>query len=416
MASKFAVNYGIPNEFPEVLKAFTREVLRVQPPNINEFAVKYFERKAQGAAETPGVGGFGGQAPMDAEDVETIVRDLFKRYDGDNNGYLDPREFKMLMQDLQGRMGFPSDEIYRFLAEADQNADGMVEYEEFIPLALQIVQSIYAKKNVASLIDDVENEASALVHGMSREELTACIGTMFEEIDVDNTGLLSRANFVQALQSMELGLTRRELNAVMFQVDEDQDGSISYREFAKFAFDLLQKLTALRLLEHEMESDKFAQYLADLFKSRDTNLTGMLAIDDIVELLHVASLGLSRLQIYTIMSEANPEDGMVRYVEFIPRVTGIIRSMLSFQRQFEPVDDDQETIRSLESALSSLPVPCPLQQFTRCLESLGLAAREVNALVNAAQKEGSTGTLDPTAVVGQAWKIVKTVRLHQHMF
>ena len=35
---------------------------------------------------------------------------------------------------------------HHLLAEADQNADGEIEYEEFIPLALQIVQSIYAKK------------------------------------------------------------------------------------------------------------------------------------------------------------------------------------------------------------------------------------------------------------------------------
>merc|ERR1712072_1101365 len=102
----------------------------------------------------------------------------------------------------------------------------------------------------------------------SREELTACIGTMFEEIDVENTGMLSRANFVQALQAMELGLTRRELNAIMFQVDVDQDGFVSYREFAGFAFDLLQKLTSMRLLETEMENDQFAQYLHDLLCSR----------------------------------------------------------------------------------------------------------------------------------------------------
>ena len=44
------------------------------------------------------------------------------------------------------------------------------------------------------------------------------------------------------------------------QVDEDQDGFISYREFARFAYDLLQKLTSLRLLETEMEQDQFAQY------------------------------------------------------------------------------------------------------------------------------------------------------------
>jgi hypothetical protein len=52
----------------------------------------------------------------------------------------------MLMKDLQMRLDFPPDEILRFLAEADMNADGMVEYEEFIPLALQIIQGMYAKK------------------------------------------------------------------------------------------------------------------------------------------------------------------------------------------------------------------------------------------------------------------------------
>ena len=133
--------------------------------------------------------------------------------------------------------------------KGDLNADGMVEYEEFIPLALQIVQSIYAKKALEAHVDHVEQQAQTLVHGMSREELTACIQTMFEEIDVEGTGLLGRAQFVQALMGMELGLTRKELNAIMFQVDEDQDGFISYREFARFAYDLLQKLTSLRLLD-----------------------------------------------------------------------------------------------------------------------------------------------------------------------
>jgi len=420
MASKFAVHYGIPKEFPEVLKAFTREVLRVQPQNINEFAVKYFERKAQGVAENETAGGGTGMGPaVDVGDVENIVRDLFKRYDEDNSKSLDPREFKTLMSDLQNRMGFPPDEIYRFLAEADQNADGMIEYEEFIPLALQIVQSIYAKKALEAHVDHVEQQAQTLVHGMSREELTACIQTMFEEIDVEQTGLLSRSAFVQALQGMELGLTRKELNAIMFQVDEDQDGFISYREFARFAYDLLQKLTSLRLLETEMEQDQFAQYLADLFKSRDMNLTGTLAIEDMRELLHEASLGLTRMQIHTILSEAPKDEDdpmLVRYVNFIPRATAIIRAMLSFQQAFSQVDDDQELIQALESALSSLPSPCPMAKLQSCLESIGLNAREVAAVVNAALHSAKNGMCEPSAVVGEAWKIVKSVRVHASAF
>ena len=42
---------------------------------------------------------------------------------------MDPGEFKALMQDLQQRLDFPRDEILLFLAEADMNADGKIEYE-----------------------------------------------------------------------------------------------------------------------------------------------------------------------------------------------------------------------------------------------------------------------------------------------
>merc|ERR1712113_873928 len=109
---------------------------------------------------------------------------------------------------------------------------------------------------------------------------------------------------------MEIGLTRREINTIMFQIDQDNDGNISYKEFVPFAFDLLQKLTSLRLLETELENDELAQYLIDLFKAKDFQMTGMLPVDDIRDLLHQAMLGLSRMQIYTVISEAEigPED------------------------------------------------------------------------------------------------------------
>merc|ERR1719190_159318 len=133
---------------------------------------------------------------------------------------------------------------------------------------------------------------------MSREELTELVSSIFEKMDSDHSGSLSKQEFMTALTSMELGLTRREINTIMFQIDQDQDGNISYREFVPFAFDLLQKLTSMRLLETELENDELAQYLMDLFKAKDTDMTGLLYRDDIRDLLHQAMLGLSRMQIY----------------------------------------------------------------------------------------------------------------------
>merc|ERR1719281_1151020 len=193
---------------------------------------------------------------------------------------------------------------------------------------------MYAKKRFQQHMEDVEKQAEdLLVHGMAREELTDLVGSIFERMDQDASGQLSKQEFVAALTSMELGLTRREINTIMFQIDQDNDGNISYREFVPFAFDLLQKLTSLRLLETELENDELAQYLTDLFKARDVEMHGLLHVNDIRDLLHQAMLGLSRMQIYTVISEAETNSElMIAYGTFIPRAVGLIRSMLSFEK------------------------------------------------------------------------------------
>merc|ERR1712187_1056495 len=254
-----------------------------------------------------------------------------------------------------------------------------IEYEEFIPLALQIIQGMYAKKRLEQHMTDVDQHAEdLLVHGMSRDELTDLVGSIFERMDQDKSGQLSKQEFVAALTSMELGLTRREINTIMFQIDQDQDGNISYREFVPFAFDLLQKLTSMRLLETELENDELAQYLVDLFKARDFQMTGMLPPDDIRDLLHQAMLGLSRMQIYTVISEAEANaESQIPYNAFIPKAVGLIRSMLSFEKsivkesQEERVEAEDNFFMVLDETFQGVEM-LPVAQFVERLEMTNL--------------------------------------------
>ena len=48
MASRYIQKYPIPDGFPLILKNFSRELLRDQPPNIIEYAAKYFEMLDKG--------------------------------------------------------------------------------------------------------------------------------------------------------------------------------------------------------------------------------------------------------------------------------------------------------------------------------------------------------------------------------
>ena len=41
---KYAKDFQIPAEFPEILRNLTREILRDQPKDINKFSMEYFEK------------------------------------------------------------------------------------------------------------------------------------------------------------------------------------------------------------------------------------------------------------------------------------------------------------------------------------------------------------------------------------
>lgn len=414
--------FPIPPEFPDILKDFTREILRNQPTNIIEFASKYFDLLASGLPTDAQIDHSADEPDMSAEEVESIIQDLFAKYDKDGNMYLDCHEFKSLMEDLQQRLEFPKEEVYRFLAEADINADGLVEYQEFIPLALQIIQGMYAKKRMEQHMITMEQQAEdLLVHGMSREELTELVGSIFARIDADGSGTLSKQEFVNALTSMELGMTRREINAIMFQIDQDNSGNISYREFVPFAFELLSEMTRLRLLESELENDELAQYLIDLFKGRDTDMCGTLSVADARDLLHQAMLGLTRMQIYTVISEADiSSEGRIAYATFIPRAVGLIRSMLSFEKSIVRANDkiDQETEDNffvvMDEAMQGHE-NLSVDEFMSKLTSTNmLSNREAIAARHMVASLGEEVPVEESK--SQVWSLVKSMRRHVEEF
>merc|ERR1712232_1393603 len=184
------------------------------------------------------------------------------------------------------------------------------------------------------------------------------------------------------------------------------------------AFDLLRKLTSMRLLETELENDELAQYLVDLFKAKDTDMTGMLLADEIRDLLHQAMLGLSRMQIYTVISEAevNAED-KIAYNAFIPRAVALIRSMLSFEKCI--VKESAETSPEAEDQFFALlddafqgEEEVPISDFMSRLEACNVAdAKELQAARHLlATYEGMVPVEEAKSNV---WSLLKNMRRHK---
>jgi len=64
------------------------------------------------------------------EDAEKEMRQAFKAFDKDGNGFISPEELKEAM----GNMGIPLNEedVALMMSEADVNGDGQISYQEFI--------------------------------------------------------------------------------------------------------------------------------------------------------------------------------------------------------------------------------------------------------------------------------------------
>lgn len=65
-------------------------------------------------------------------DQEDEIREAFRVFDKDDNGYICANELRHVMTNLGERLS--DEEIYEMIREADADGDGQVNYEEFVKM------------------------------------------------------------------------------------------------------------------------------------------------------------------------------------------------------------------------------------------------------------------------------------------
>lgn len=456
MASKYAKRMVVPDSFPEILKGFTRELLRDLPADVPdgdavtewmlEYGRRYFEAKAE-ETRTSGAGGGSADlvdaaAHMSPDELRERITTIFLDADVDNNGFLDHREFKTVVKRFGDELGLQVSDIRRVMAEADENADGCIEYHEFVPMAVDVIDTAIAKRKFEETklereADAVQRSRHFLLHGMSREDLENVLEEMFRQADTDGSNALSRAEFVSCLRNSGLGLTRREINVLMAEVDEDHDGAISYEEFLPLCFNLL-----VEIVSEEFESasvpkgeTELKEFFVDLFRNADPEDTGRLRPFDLQDLIRQADLGLTHVQISALLAEAAvDEDGLVRYEKFASDAATIIASIIDIQTNQEKAEklqdmrgsDSHGTVMGMDratfegalaGALSGADagdgrVGVAAAKDLLTSDAVGLSDKEANAVISLATPDDDM-TVDIAAVAGSAFQVLQHIQEQQ---
>ena len=85
----------------------------------------------------------------DPAHLQRYLRDLFSIADINGDGILQPSEMRELLQLCGFQMS--ADQVDGLVAAADINKDGVIQYEEFIPVAMELLQApTWVSENAAS--------------------------------------------------------------------------------------------------------------------------------------------------------------------------------------------------------------------------------------------------------------------------
>lgn len=330
----------------------------------------------------------------------------------------------------QVELGISSQELRFVISEADENENGVVDYEEFVPLAVDLIQSFRARNRAKALNSHEDVMVDDLIYkSISADELQTAADTCLEkiyEIDTKRYGLIRAPELKKALNAVAptLGLREHEVSLLCQMLPRDQFGRVKYNSSPSAFLETLSKVRFMTMKNAmiEAQGSGLQKYLLDLCKEEEMKSenykgpkekfvpNGVITCRSLINILSNSSrLSLSRLQVLVIMSEASVLDGMINYFQFVPVVAKAIEIMFEPKALRQRAELIEKTDLSPEALLQGMSSDMFEQrlltlfksydidhngmldqnEFVACLESLDLQLSygEMVALMAAADTE-----------------------------
>ena len=299
-------------------------------------------------------------------------------------------------------LGLNRAELQLLMQEADEDGDGTISYEEFMPIAIDLVASFKARKVAKRASSAESRELDATVNkkleAPELEKQIAEAERMLGEADKRGTGSMTRPEFRKHVKKTPVPLNKSEFAALLKKMPLDAFGKFVYSKFRKtvkqvkfdaYKCDLIMKRgkgtttgDIMELCRHSeceiLKTEAEDPNASEEFDPHDPAYTFLLSSKQFELVLRNEKLGLTGLQVMSLLADAPFEDSQLDYVLYAPRCARAIDHMLDPAAMAAKVD-------VLSSHLS--------QEKAFGGKSEADLARELNALFASFDVDGS-GCLD----------------------
>ncbi|XP_033736505.1 calmodulin-like [Pecten maximus] len=195
---------------------------------------------------------------MQGADPENDLRESFKVFDKDGNGFISATELRHVMTNLGEKL--TEAEVDEMILEADLDGDGQINFEEFreafslfdkdgdgsIPTAelgtvLRALGQNPSASELKQMINEVDQDGDGtvdfpeflvlLVRKMKEAGGETEMREAFRVFDRDGNGMITAAELRNAMYNLGEKLTDEEIDEMIKEADMDGDGQLNYQEF-----------------------------------------------------------------------------------------------------------------------------------------------------------------------------------------
>jgi len=265
--------------------------------------------------------------------LEQKLLQAIQELDKDGLGILGPQECMAAFKSLE--VGLNEWDASAIVALSDTNENGMIEYNEFMHSAVDMLLSIMsrnvAQTKVAEKEEGLASEALLLMNGEEEEEITQSCLDLIKGHDKKGQGKIAVKEFQRLLSTYEDSFfSAREVKMLVNLMPRTKDGKIDFTTFG----DVLRKMRLNTLMNGLMDNNmtRMETYLIDLFSHKDKEKSGTLDVISLKEaLLSAKKIILSPVQAHFLFSSYEDLDEQVNYRHFAAFASEMISDLFSKQ-------------------------------------------------------------------------------------
>ena len=260
------------------------------------------------------------------KNIQELVS-AFSRFDANGDGSISQQELSAGMREM--RMSFSNEETNAIFAAADINQDGEIAYTEFVSLMIPTAGNALSKFRKS-----FGNAASAKA--------------AFNKFDINGDAEIS---YQELKNGVGGGFSENEVNAVFALGDTDQDGSISFLEFAK-----LMITNATEVLSKFWKCFRDVKVLRQAFKQFDIDGDGKITKQEVAQGMKKSGRDFTMDDINTLFVLADKDgDGQIDFAEFATIMIPTAPERISkLRRKFDTNNDGSIDAAELGAAFKRM--------------------------------------------------------------